>query len=141
MNTALLMTNGCFWRLIMIRFLLALIVALPISCGLNKATQIEQGKALFHSVHIGKNKVIGCISCHTLKPNVKTVGPSLYSLSLRADKLVAGLTAQQYIKESIINPDAYLVSGYEPAVMFTRYKQELSEAEINAIVAYLLNLK
>ncbi len=85
--------------------------------------------------------MVGCISCHSLKTDVTTVGPSLYGINLRADKLVAGLTAQQYIKESIINPDAYLVSGYEPAVMFAHYKQELSEAEINAIVAYLLNLK
>ncbi len=125
----------------MTRLIPTLLILLLTSCGVDKAQQIAHGEKLFHSVHVGKNKVIGCISCHTLKPDITTVGPSLYALNLRAGKLVAELSAEQYIKQSIINPDAYIVSGYSPAVMFAHYQDELSEEEINAIIAYLMNLK
>ena len=125
----------------MIRLISVLLVLLLCSCANQKAQQIAQGEKLFHSVHLGKNNVIGCISCHTLKPDVTTVGPSLYALNLRASHLISGLTAEQYIKQSIINPDAYIVSGYSPAVMFAHYQDELSDDEINAIIAYLMSLK
>jgi len=105
-----------------------------------EALKIEQGRTLFHQVHIGKNNVIGCISCHSLNSNEQTVGPSLLFLHLRAGKLVAGQTAREYIRESITNPDAYIVSGYTPAVMFRHYQSELSAAEIDALVEFLVTL-
>jgi cytochrome c2 len=101
---------------------------------------IKQGKKLFNTVHIGKNNVIGCISCHSIKPDISTVGPSLYGIALRADKLVKDMPAEDYLRQSIINPDAYIVSGYLPATMFSHYKDELSEQEINQLVAYLTSL-
>jgi mono/diheme cytochrome c family protein len=121
----------------MIRLIPVLLILLSTSCGVDKAQQVAHGEKLFHSVHIGKNNVIGCISCHTLKPDITTAGPSLYAFNLRADKLVAELSAEQYIKQSIINPDAYIVNGYSPAVMFAHYQDELSNDEITALVAFL----
>jgi len=107
----------------------------------NKNQPLEQGKILFQQVHIGKNNVIGCISCHSLNAQIQTVGPSLSGLGLRAGKLVTDMTAAEYIEQSIINPDAYIVSGYAPATMFAHYKTELTEAEINTLVVFLQNLK
>lgn len=121
------------------------IVSLSIIIGLTscdtKNLSIEQGKNLFQQVHIGKNNVIGCISCHSLNSQIQTVGPSLSGLGLRADKLITGMSATEYIKQSIINPDAYIVSGYAPATMFAHYKTELTEDEIGALVVFLQSLK
>ncbi len=114
-------------------------IALLCSCDSTKEPPID-GKKLFHSTHIGKNHVIGCIACHSTATNVQTVGPSLYNLKARAGLLVKNMSAKAYVYQSITNPDAYIVSGYTPAVMFAHYKDELSELEIQALVRYLLSL-
>ncbi len=100
-----------------------------------------QGKHLFEQVHIGKNNVIGCVSCHTIRVDIKTTGPSLYGIGLRAGLMIEGTSARQYLKESIINPDAFIVSGYSPAVMYAHYHSELNDQEIDSLVSYLLTLK
>ena len=118
---------------------LSLLVLFLTACS-PEQSPVEQGEKLFKQTHIGKNKVIGCIACHSIKPNQIIIGPSLAGLSLRAPYLVAGQSAQEYIKNSIINPDSHIVDGYLPAVMFSGYSQELSEEEINYIVEYLVQL-
>ena len=106
----------------------------------SKQSAVEQGEKLFKQAHIGKNKVIGCIACHSIKPNQIIIGPSLAGLSIRAPHLIIGESAQVYIKNSIINPDAHIVEGFLPAIMFSHYYQELSQSEINALVEYLVQL-
>lgn len=125
----------------MTKFILIVSISVLLqACQSIESQSIEQGKKLFNQVHIGKNNVIGCISCHSLKPEIATVGPSLFGLNLRAEYLVPNLNAQQYIKQSIINPDAYIVSGYSPAIMFAHYEDELTQEEIDALVQYLRKL-
>ena len=129
------------------RLLLITILLFISSCSTseNSATidesSVTKGEKLFKKVHIGKNNVIGCISCHTIKNNEVTVGPALYGIGLRAGLSIEGVSAKNYLKQSIINPDAHIVSGYEPAIMFSHYKDELSEQQIDNLVEYLLSLK
>jgi mono/diheme cytochrome c family protein len=123
------------------RFLLLIGLSSIVACCANNDNAIQKGKALFQQVHIGKSNVVGCISCHSSNGQATTVGPSLAGIGLRADKLLANTSAQAYIKQSIINPDAYIVSGYTPAVMYAHYQRELSTEEIDALVSYLLSLK
>lgn len=111
------------------------------SCSSKENKAIENGRILFNQVHTGNNNVIGCISCHSLKPNIKTVGPTLFKIGLRADKMIKGLNAKEYLKQSIINPDAFIVSGYSPAIMFSHYQSELSVVEVDNLVSYLQSLK
>ena len=101
---------------------------------------VAQGKVLFNKKHIGKNKVIGCVSCHSVNPGQIIIGPSLAGLKLRAPYLVEGESAKEYIRNSIINPDAYIVNGFLPAIMFPHYSQELSKEELLALIAYLSQL-
>jgi len=108
------------------------------SCS-QSLSDYEKGEILFNKTHVGQNNVIGCISCHSLSLETKTVGPSLFMIGKRADKMVKGLSAQQYIKQSIINPDAYIVNGYTPAVMFAHYSDELDESQIDNLVLFILN--
>ncbi|MBL4772778.1 MAG: c-type cytochrome [Alcanivoracaceae bacterium] len=120
---------------------LIILMALSLQACSNNEKSRQLGELLFHQVHIGKNNVIGCISCHSLKTDIKTVGPSLFGIGLRTNKLVNGMSAQEYLKQSIINPNAHVVSGYSPAIMFAHYQDELNETEINNLVNFLLSLK
>ena len=132
-------TNGHMLSILMNKKLFLIPLLFLLTCC-NESSLIKEGKYLFKSLHLGKNNVVGCISCHTTKSEVVTVGPSLSGLALRADKIVKNMSAKEYIRQSIVNPDAYVVSGYSPAVMFSHYQEELSEAEIDALVVYLLQL-
>ena len=51
-----------------------------------------------------------------------------------------GMSAQDYIHESIVNPNAFVVSGYQPGVMPGTFGS-LPPADIDALVQYLLEQK
>lgn len=121
------------------KVLYLLVLFFIVACSSEQDAQ-QQGEQLFNKTHLGKNKVIGCVLCHSIKPDQVIVGPSLAGLSVRAPHLVAGQSAAEYIKNSIINPDAFVVGGYLPGTMYAHYRQELSKSEIDALVAYLLKL-
>ncbi len=101
---------------------------------------VRQGKEIFQKKHLGENKMIGCILCHSIKKGEMIIGPSLAGLSLRAGHIVAGQTAKQYLRKSIINPDAHIVEGFLPSTMLAGYQEALSEDELNALITYLLQL-
>src|SRR6266511_1890844 len=57
----------------------------------------------------------GCIGCHSHAafPNARMqVGPDLTALPQRAGTRVAGLDARAYVRQSLRDPRAYIVSGY-----------------------------
>ena len=91
-------------------------------------TSAASGKALFVSN--------GCDGCHTFKPaGAKgTVGPDLDKLPDFARR--AGKPLQQFIRESIVNPDAYVEQGYPKGVMPSTFAS-LPPAQIAALVKYL----
>jgi cytochrome c oxidase subunit 2 len=79
----------------------------------------------------------GCGSCHTFKPanaNGK-IGPDLDGLAADAQK--AGKPLEDYVKESIVDPEAYIVPGYQKGVMPTTYGNTLTPAQVDALVGYL----
>lgn len=83
---------------------------------------------------------IACVSCHLVNKDDRLVGPGLKTVGARAGTRVAGLTAAQYIRQSIVEPTAYVVDGYQP-IMPKTFGKAFTEAELNDLVAYLLTLK
>jgi len=79
----------------------------------------------------------GCGGCHTFKPagTDAQVGPDLDNLVADAKK--AGEPEDSYIKQSIVDPDAVIVSGYQAGVMPTTFGQTLSPEELDGLVAFL----
>ena len=75
-----------------------------------------------------------------MQPLVK-VGPSHASVGARAGDQVAGQSAEEYIKESVIDPNAHVVDGYSPGVMYQNYANELTDVQIDALVAYMMSLQ
>lgn len=94
-----------------------------------------------------------CTSCHSTAPGADMAGPSLAGIALRARQAlksgdyegdaedVAG-----YIRESIIAPSAHIAPGgmYSSggtSFMPSNYEENLTEDEIDQLVAYLATLK
>lgn len=76
----------------------------------------------------------GCGSCHKFMPagSSGTTGPNLDELPMLAEN--AGEDLQEFTRESIENPDAYVEEGYPEGLMPTA---DLDEKELNDLVAFL----
>lgn len=96
------------------------------------------GQDLFESEGLGGN--LGCQICHSVRPGEDGVGPSLASVGLSAAERVVGLGAEEYLRMSILDPDAYVVDGYPAGQMLDVYSERLTDDELDALVAYLLSL-
>jgi cytochrome c oxidase subunit 2 len=79
-----------------------------------------------------------CSTCHTID-GTPLEGPSMQGFSERASTRVQGLSAQDYAHTSILQPSAYLVSGFSNT-MYNQFGQHLSSQDIADLIAYLLTL-
>jgi cytochrome c oxidase subunit 2 len=93
---------------------------------------VEAGRFVFEKY--------GCVACHTLADAGAsgTVGPGLDGIGGRAGSRVAGLDAEAYIRQSILEPGAYVVEGFDDGLMPTDFGDRMTDNELNAIVNYLL---
>ena len=78
----------------------------------------------------------GCTACHR-EGAVNKVAPAFAGLAERAATRRPPLTAAAYIYESITNPSAFIVEGYNPA-MPQNFLQSLTGRQVGDIIAYLL---
>jgi cytochrome c oxidase subunit II len=78
----------------------------------------------------------GCDGCHTFKPAGATgkVGPDLDSLREAAQK--AGQPLDEFIRQSIVDPNAYVAPGYPKGVMPETFSS-LPKQQLDALVTYL----
>ena len=83
----------------------------------------------------------GCITCHSLEKGVVIVGPSMAGIAVRGSTTVDGQTSAEYIRASILTPDGYLVEGFAAGTMPQVWDDELTEEQIQDLVAYLETLK
>ncbi|MFN2105536.1 MAG: c-type cytochrome [Candidatus Promineifilaceae bacterium] len=99
------------------------------------------GKELYEQTVIGSASAPGCVTCHSLEPDTVLVGPSHAGVATRAASYQEGVSAEDYLRTSITNPDDHIVEGFTPGVMYQNYAEDLSARDINDLVAYLLTLK
>jgi len=83
----------------------------------------------------------GCHICHSLQPDVVIVGPSLAGIATRAAGRIPGMSAEEYIRQSILQPNAYVVPGFPSGVMPPDFSEILTPEQIDDLVAFLLTLK
>lgn len=78
-----------------------------------------------------------CHVCHIDQP----LGPPLEGFGTRAATRKPGYTAEAYLYESITNPGAYVVQGFQDGIMPPNFKETLTPQDIADLVAYLLTVK
>ena len=79
----------------------------------------------------------GCTSCHSIEGvvNGRQIGPNLLGLSDRAADRIEGLQAEDYIRQSVLDPEAFIVEGFG-SLMPTF---ALNTEELDALVEFLLS--
>ena len=103
--------------------------------GPTTAVLAERGRTLYQQR--------GCVGCHTVDGTPR-VGPSWKGLYGREVELVDGSRVradEEYLKESILEPSAKTVAGFQPGLMETVIKpNSFTEEEVAALVAYIKGL-
>ncbi len=79
-------------------------------------------------------------TCHMINGQGTVVGPDLSHVATTAATRKPGISAEAYIRESILDPGAFTVPGFPQGVM-PSYKGTLNDQQLNDVVAYLETLK
>jgi mono/diheme cytochrome c family protein len=83
----------------------------------------------------------GCSGCHIVKGQGGAIGPNLSTIGTVAGTRKPGMSAEDYIRESVTNPNAFVVPTFQPGVMPGTYGQTLSQDQLNQLIQYLLEQK
>ncbi len=87
-------------------------------------------------------QVKACASCHSVADANVKVGPALWQQWGQERKTSGGAMAlnEEYARESILNPNAKVVAGYNSNIM-PSFQGQLSEIELAALIEYIKGLK
>ncbi|PYP24404.1 MAG: hypothetical protein DMD55_14650 [Gemmatimonadetes bacterium] len=105
--------------------------ALTLGANVTPEQLVSAGEKVF-------NGIGGCTTCHglgTRAPNLLTDEKGTGLIGARCGKREPGKSCKQYLFESLDNPTAYVVPGYQP-IMPVMTKQ-LSPQQIWAVIAFL----
>lgn len=80
----------------------------------------------------------GCLACHIVNGEGGTVGPSLDTQPQVAGQRVEGLSAEEYVRQSIVDPGAFIVPGFSN-IMPGDYSSRITTEKLDALIEYLLS--
>lgn len=83
----------------------------------------------------------GCSTCHSTDGSIK-VGPSFQGLFGKSESIIgkdAVLVDENYLRESMLEPQAKIVQGFPPSM--PTFKGQLSDRRISGLVEYIKTLK
>ncbi len=86
---------------------------------------------------------MGCVACHTSDGN-PSVGPTWKGLYGSEQPLSDGSTVladEDYLWESVVDPNAKVVRGFSPGIMPQNFRDRLSDLEIQSIIEYIKTLQ
>lgn len=85
----------------------------------------------------------GCFTCHSIDgiPNVGPTWQGLYGSERLLDDGTTVVADEDYIRESIIDPNAKIVQGFQRGVMPQNFGQELTPDQITDIIEYIKTLR
>ncbi|MEK6774078.1 MAG: cytochrome c oxidase subunit II [Bdellovibrionota bacterium] len=88
-------------------------------------------------------QVKACSGCHSASDLSVKVGPPLFQKFGASREVADGQNVvidENYVRESILNPNAKIAKGFNPGIMPT-FAGQLSEVELNALLEYIKGLK
>lgn len=81
-----------------------------------------------------------CKGCHMMDPANQVVAPTWFNVGDRVITRIPGTGPAEYIHQSIINPNGFLVPGFMANIMPQTYADTFSTQDLGDIIAYLLSL-
>jgi hypothetical protein len=123
------------------RIIAAAAIALTIGAcgGGNGGSSGSSGQGLFEEKVLEGHA--GCVTCHSREPGEVLTGPSLAAIGADAASRVSGMAASAYLEESILDPDAFVVDGFDDGLMPQVWGDVLDDSQVSALVDYLLTLQ
>lgn len=103
------------------------------ACGDSNKAKLETGRQIYNT---GGPSSVPCATCHTLD-GTQLVGPSFKGLKDRAGSRVPGMSAEDYLRQSILDPSAYIVDGFQNQ-MYKEYGKTLTADQIDGLVTFLM---
>ena len=104
---------------------------------------VAEGQALFMAPppNVGP-QALWCSQCHAIEGLADgLIGPELTNIGSVAAARKPGTSAEEYLVESLRNPDAFIPDGVEratPGLMTLAIVQDLTDEQVDALVAFLL---
>ncbi|MDE3194517.1 MAG: cytochrome c [Chloroflexota bacterium] len=124
---SLLSTSAMMRRLLLV---CVAILAVGVACEEPPAKEpVARGRQVFRK--------LDCARCHFIDGQGGHIGPDLTHVATNAATRREGVSAEDYIRQSILDPGAYVVPGYND-VMPRGLARNLPPSDLDALVAYLL---
>ncbi|MFQ5631114.1 MAG: c-type cytochrome, partial [bacterium] len=105
---------------------------------------ISENLSTDEMVEIGREIVGGkgtCLTCHTIGASTAGRFPDLANIGINAASRKQGMSAVEYIAESMYEPNAYISEGFLPGMPFiSKPPISLNDQEILTIIAYMESL-
>ena len=90
-------------------------------------------------------QALWCNTCHQIEGLAAgLIGPDLTHIATDAGTRRPGMSAEQYLRESIVDPEVFIPTGIERAtagLMTEAITSGLTDEQVDALVAYLLTLE
>ena len=116
---------------------LAVVTPTPLPGLAAGASPVDLGRAVYTAA--------GCGGCHGQDGNPAISGPDLAGIAEFGAERMPDLTAEEYIRLSIVAPSAFLApecpTGACPDIMPRDYGDRLTQEQLDALVRYLLILQ
>lgn len=94
----------------------------------------------------GQGAATACFTCHTISGLSETglLGPDLTHIGTDAANRQPGVSAEDYLRQSITEPEAFVAEGVEravPGLMLPALTAGLTDEDVDALVAFLMEQK
>lgn len=104
------------------------------SADMTTEEMVVKGNEIFH----GKGL---CSTCHHIGGSGPARFPDLQGVAVRAETRVEGLTGVEYLAQSLYEPNAFIVPGFNPGMPhISEPPIDLTDGEILMVIAYLQTL-
>lgn len=100
-----------------------------------------RGQILFSTMRVEVG--FACATCHYWNAETRLIGPGLRGVSQRAPDYNPEASVEAYLRQSILEPDAFIAPGqppFLPGLMPRTYGSVFTEDELADLIAYLLTL-